>query len=436
VAHANVVVDESLRRAVVGAVGPFKALVALGGGADSAALLAVATAALDPGAVRAAFVHHGLPSSAALEAAAMALCEELGVDLTVLEGEVDEGPDLEARAREARYRSLLDNRREGELLLTAHTEDDQAETILMRLTQGAGATGLAGIPASRDAIRRPVILFSKDALEQEAMRLGLTYIADPANEDQRFTRNRVRHVVMPTLEAEIAATAREGLARSARLIAQDDALIADLAAQIPVITRGQRVLIPIGPLVTAPAPIATRAIRAALRHVNDGYPGTSAEVEAVLDVASSGVTRSLTSSNLAVSEAGHVAIGPLPTAEAPRTLATSGVTKWNGNTYVTTIVPGPPTHLRGGRFTVMDAAAVGEQLVIRGAEDGDRIDTGEGTTPVAEVMRAAGIPATLRAASPVIAVDANIAAVVGVRTAAWAAQGSGASIVVERKVSP
>ena len=104
-AHADVVVDESLKRAVIGAVGSNKALVALGGGADSAALLAVASAALPRGSVRAAFVHHGLPSSGALEAAAIALCEELGVDLTVLEGEVDEGPDLEARAREARYRS-------------------------------------------------------------------------------------------------------------------------------------------------------------------------------------------------------------------------------------------------------------------------------------------------------------------------------------------
>ena len=143
----------------------------------------------------------------------------------------------------------------------------------MRLAQGAGATGLAGIPSNRDAIRRPVILFSKDALEHEAARLGLTYVDDPSNDDLRFTRNRVRHVVMPTLESEVSTQAREGLARSARLIAEDDAVISGIAAHIPIIISGARVFIPIGPITTAPVPIAARAIRSALRHVNDGYPG-------------------------------------------------------------------------------------------------------------------------------------------------------------------
>ena len=434
-AHADVFVDESLRRAVFGAVGTKKAVVALGGGADSAALLAVAVAALAPGSVRAAFVHHGLPSSAALEAAAIGLCEDLGVDLTVLEGEVDEGPDLEARAREARYRSLLDNRREGELLLTAHTEDDQAETVLMRLAQGAGATGLSGIPSRRDAIRRPVILFNKEVLEHEAARLGLTYIEDPANDDLRFTRNRVRHVVMPTLEAEISSQAREGLARSARLIAEDDAFIAEMAAAIPISTRGPRVHVPIGPLTTSPTPIAARAVRSALRHVNDGYPGSSADVDAVLDAATSGTTRSLSSGNLAVVEGSHVAIGPLPEPDDPCTLALGDTLTWSGDTYSVSVSPTRPVHIKGGRFTVMEVEAVGDRLVLRGVEEGDRIDTGEGNTPVGEVLRASGIAATLRPVSPVIAVDGSIAAVVGVRVAAWAAPGTGACVVVERKVS-
>ena len=83
----------------------------------------------------------------------------------------------------------------------------------------------------------------------------------------------------------------------------------------------------------------------------------------------------------------------------------------------------------------MDADAVGDRFVLRGVQDGDRIETGEGSTPVTEVLRAAGVAASLRPVSPVIAVDGKLAAIVGVRVAAWAASRTGGCVVVERKVS-
>lgn len=417
-------VIDALVEAVATAVSPHEpstVVVALGGGADSACLVVAAERAVERP-VRAVFVDHGLAQSSDLRGAAAAVAGAAGVPFDAIAAPVLDGPHLEARARTARYAAIEASLEPGAVALTAHTRDDQAETILMRLAAGAGATGLSGIPAERGAWLRPFLRFGRAELRAEADRLALPYADDPANDDDRFERSRVRHRVMPVVRSELGDTADAGLARAAGILARDDAALGALADDIPVAIHPDGARVPVGSIVTAHPAVAARALRRALRAVGDGYPGTSADVEAVLDTASTATTRSLTGGWMAVHEGATVHIGRPLEPPAPVHLGCGASVTWAGSRY-SLIGDDPRPVLRGGRFTVLASAAVADGVTIRGARDGDRLDIGAGTTPVAEVLRAAGVAASARPVSPVAVVGAKIAAVIGVRTAAWASPG-------------
>jgi tRNA(Ile)-lysidine synthase len=203
--------------------------VALSGGAHSAALLKLAKQCCDEPAARAPLlralhVHHGLPASDALAAAASAICARLQVPLQILRVQVvdtqDEG--LEAAARRARYTAFAATLSAGELLLLAHHEWDQAETVLLRLLRGSGPTGLAAmreVSALGAGERvRPWLTLSEPVIRAQAE--GLPYMDDPMNADTRFDRVYLRERVLPLL--------RERWPRAASLLARSAALAAQL----------------------------------------------------------------------------------------------------------------------------------------------------------------------------------------------------------------
>ncbi len=131
------------------------------------------------------------------------------------------GPQLEARARTARYAALQAIRAEvgGAVIATAHHADDQAETLLMRLSRGAGADALRGIASQRDDdVVRPMLALDGNALKAVAIAANLDWIDDPSNVDTSFTRNHMRHVALPALEAGQPGAAR-GIVRSMRTLA-------------------------------------------------------------------------------------------------------------------------------------------------------------------------------------------------------------------------
>jgi tRNA(Ile)-lysidine synthase len=177
--------------------------VAVSGGPDSMALLALAASAW-PGAVIAATVDHGLRASAVEECAMVAVvCAELGVRHATLAGVVPVGASVQAQARALRYRLLIDwAMREGATALaTAHQADDQAETFLMRATRGAGLSGLAGVRASRAIAEtglllvRPLLDWRRAELRAIVRRAGLPFVDDPANDDPRHDRTRFRRLL-------------------------------------------------------------------------------------------------------------------------------------------------------------------------------------------------------------------------------------------------
>lgn len=200
-----------------------RVLVALSGGPDSTALLAILADlrlefACD---LVAAHLDHGIrgPAAELDRQTAAATAARLDVPFHWARVELSSSsPNLEARARVARY-EFLDHvaRTTGcRRIATGHTEDDQAETVLMRLIRGAGVAGLGGIPPVRDGrIIRPLIRCSRAALLSYLANRGLAYRCDESNLDPRFVRNRVRHEILPLLES-LNPACRKAIARSAR----------------------------------------------------------------------------------------------------------------------------------------------------------------------------------------------------------------------------
>lgn len=434
-----------LVEAVRVAAGDAHCAVAMGGGSDSSVLLAAALEALGADRVRCVFVDHGLAGSASLLVAVEQLARHLDVGLTVLQGNVTEGANLEERARDVRYSLIEGNLEPGEICLTGHTRDDHVETVLMRLASGAGARGLGGIPRTRGPWRRPFLDFDRSQIRAEADILGLTYADDPANTDPRFTRTRVRQLVMPALES-IGGDVRSGIARSAGLLAEDEHFVDEQASWIASVDDLGRQLLPSAVLCTMPHALSSRAIRRALRDMRQGVPGSEADVAAVLGCAATGATQQLSGGLLAVHEGPFVAIGLPVTPPESRSVAIGDSFAWGGETYTISQQTGRGALQTGGRFTLLrvgthDPKDAGlrtpsSELTFRAVRAGDRIELEHGTTPVLELLRAHRIPASRRAVSPVIIEDGKIVAVVGVRAAARAVPVRGEPvIVVEREVT-
>ncbi len=193
---------------------------AVSGGADSLALLLLARAA---GCVVTAFhVDHGLrPGSAAEADVVAAVAARVGARVECRRVLVTPGPNLEARAREARFAVLPSG------VATGHTMDDQAETILVNLLRGAGADGLAGMAPGPP---HPLLALRRHETHALCAAAGLVPVCDASNDDPAYVRNRVRHELLP-LCAEVAGRDPVPLlARQAGVLRDEVALLDSLAS--------------------------------------------------------------------------------------------------------------------------------------------------------------------------------------------------------------
>ena len=205
-------------------------LLAVSGGGDSMALLD-ATALLAPELrlrCEVASVDHGLRAEAAAE---VALVEREArarrLPFHPIRVHVAVGAGIEARARLARYDALRRTRNAArlDLLATAHTATDQAETVLMRLARGASLSGAAGIRAARGTVIRPMLACTREEVRAYLAARRIPYVDDPMNADPVFLRTRVRERVLPALESAAGPGAARRIARFAELAAEDSELL-------------------------------------------------------------------------------------------------------------------------------------------------------------------------------------------------------------------
>lgn len=237
---------------------------AVSGGPDSMAMLFLAVASgLRPVAHH---VDHGLrPGSAAEAQLVESLCNRLDLEFVSHRVQLVDGPNLEARARDSR-RTCLPNG-----VLTGHTADDQAETILLNLMRGSGTEGLAGM---RRSTSKPILGLRRHETHQLCRSAKISVATDESNLDPRFRRNRVRSELIPLLDDIADRDVTALVSRESTLIADDEDFLEKLAKNVDV----HDALL----LAATPLPLARRAIRMWLA---DPYPPDAATVERVLEVA-------------------------------------------------------------------------------------------------------------------------------------------------------
>jgi tRNA(Ile)-lysidine synthase len=259
---------------------PVTLRVAYSGGRDSHVLLhwlAGQRAALAPHRLLAVHVDHGLQADAARWADhCAAVCAALGVPLQThrIDARPAAGQSPEAAARRARYAALAADMQDGDVLLTAHHQTDQAETVLLALLRGAGVAGVAAMPAQkrfgRGWLLRPLLTWPAERLARYAQEHGLDWVEDPSNRDARFDRNFLRTEVLPRLARRWpAATAT--LARHAAHAAEAQALLDDIASADGATTEQLTVM-----QLAALSPVRQRnLLRAWLHHHGAEAPSTA-----------------------------------------------------------------------------------------------------------------------------------------------------------------
>ena len=262
-----------------------RVIVAVSGGADSTALLLALDELLKAGrlalSLTVAHLDHGLRGEAGRADAlwVAGLAAELGYEIkqgrALIEQQEASSDNLEQAARRARYQFLAAKADESVAcaVLTAHTMDDQAETVLLRLLRGSGADGLGGMEAVRTLeaggsvlLMRPLLAWAGRSLTEEYCReRGVEFRRDEMNEDERFARVRVRRQLLPLLQS-FNGRIVEALARTANLLREDAATLNAAAAELLVAASveandDESPLLRVTVLRAAPLSLRRRALR-------------------------------------------------------------------------------------------------------------------------------------------------------------------------------
>jgi tRNA(Ile)-lysidine synthase len=404
-------------------------IVGLSGGPDSVALADALAEAGAEGAFRvvAGHIDHALrPGSREDAVFCVDLCGRLGIPLRVGVADVRgrarrDGGGLEEAARIERYAFLRAVMREegAAAIAVAHTRDDQAETLLMRLLRGSGSRGLSGMrPRSGDVIR-PLLAVSRAEVLEHLRHRGLTWRDDPTNADLSLLRNRVRRELLPYLESRFNPKARVALARTAALLADEATVLGGLGdALYEGASRRERGGIVLGreALRSAPPAVARVAIRRAIEAAG-GLKSVAAEhVERILALTSapapSGRKLPLPGGREASFSFGEIRIGPRTSAAGPFAypLPVPGRVALPGGLVVVARRSRGPVESRGEGAIV---AAPDGPLVVRTRRPGDRVRARGRDVSLRRFLMERRVPADDRASLPVVAAGDRVVWVPG-----------------------
>lgn len=388
-------------------------LCALSGGADSMYLLCCL---MEKGyRVHAAHYNHCLrPTADRDEVFVRGWCEAHGIPLTVGRGDVSDhavssGLGIEEAARELRYAFLQKTAEETgcAFIATGHHADDNAETVLMNLIRGCGLGGLCGIPERRGNIVRPMLEISRQEIETYLTDHAIPHVEDETNEDISYTRNRIRHQLIPLME-ELNPRAAEHIAAAARRVSEDERELQRQAEHLleTCVETEEGSTIPVSVLSKAPCPLALRALKVLAPSAQSNH------LERILDLCceerASGeldlpgcVVRRVYDVLLFASGQGTI---PQPV------LLQEGKQNWGGWQIICTTAVCPPKayvdktcfYLRQGSYQ------------IRSRQEGDVLKLGHRPRKtLKKLMVEEQVPRHLRLLVPVLADDSNRAAAAG-----------------------
>jgi tRNA(Ile)-lysidine synthase len=395
-------------------------LVGVSGGVDSLAML-LAAAELAGERVGVASLDHGLrPGSAEEVRWVHSLAASRGLPFHTARLGLEPGPGMEARAREARYAALerIAHAERYGTVATAHTADDQAETLLMRLARGAALRGAGSIQAERGLYLRPLLEVRRADTERFVAAAGLTPVRDPTNVDPRLFRARIRSRVIPALEEAAGPEAILRLASFVRGAQEDEAYLAELAARARARVREGSGLEAVG-VRALPWPIRVRVLRHWLEEV--GLPVSDGLLRQVDAAVQRGGRTGLPGRALLRAEGGWVRITPGPLGAedegsedevsdtaARDTSARGGAGRTRGSPERVVLEPGTPIvygpfRLSLGEEPGFPLGAGSAPFAVRARRPGDRVRIAGGPARrVQDVLVDGAVPAEARAAWPLV----------------------------------
>lgn len=372
-------------------------ICAVSGGADSVAMLFALYLLREKLGItlEAAHFNHNLRGEESLrdETFVRELCARYEIPLHVASGEIHPGKKgLEAAARDARYAFL--ESLPGKIA-TAHTADDNAETILMHLVRGTGLKGLGGIAPQRGKLIRPMLGITRREVEDFLAEWHLPHVEDSTNETDAFLRNRLRHHVMPLLAAENPRIA-ENLSQMALRLREDEACLSQLS--------GYETLPEVETLRTLPSAVRSRMLERFLKEngVREPEDVHIAQAEALVFSDSPSASAAFPGGVTLSRQYGHLTANPTGEAFSPVTLTCPGSTEAAGIRI--TCEPAGELAQSENLLTVCPSG----KISIRPRQTGDKIRLSGGSKSLKKLFIDRKIPAADRGRIPVVCDETGI----------------------------
>jgi len=411
-----------------------RVIAAVSGGSDSVAmLLLLREIAARSEVVLAGLAHLNHKIRADVADGDAVFCRDLATRLGIpaLLGDVDvpalaarQRCSLEVAGRDARQHFFSEALKSGKAdrVALAHTRDDQSETVLLRLTRGAGATGLKGIGPRRGALVRPVLDVTRAELQAYLRARGESWRDDASNLDVTIPRNFIRHDVLPKLR-RLNPQADAAIARAADLLRVDSELLETLAnaayvQNVEVVAENNSVLIRAGAFGKLPPALATRVARYALETANPARSYGLEEAQTLCAFVAGGdiddlpgVEMERLAAKVVLRKRETVEHGELPTLISfELKLSLPGTVEAPHGAWAVTAegpMPAPVEIDRGTTSVVVDARELGDHLIVRTRRAGDRLQPlgAPGRRKVQDVLVDRKVPRDDRDRVPIVTTD-------------------------------
>lgn len=356
-------------------------------------------------------------------------CREQGIALSCGGADVraraaQTGRGIEETARALRYAFLEDTAAQlgAARIVTAHTADDNAETVLLHLVRGSGLQGLTGIPPRRGIVVRPLLTAERAEVAEYCAEHGVPHVEDSTNSDERYTRNFLRRQVMPLLEQANPRAVEHISAAAGRLRSDHDYLCAQ-AAQTASAGRVtcDGLVIEARLLAQAPDPVALRALRILLERAGGASPCTAAHLHALLELCRSaapsgtvhlpGLIARRSYGELVLAPAAQASAPPPPTPVRENARTVFGSTGWSVTCRRAVC---PEKSFKNPDTFFLACGKIKGTLLLRSRRTGDTLRRpGRSGKTLKKLFIEEKIPLPLRALLPVLADDAGVLAVAG-----------------------